>query len=299
MAIQSIDGACAWQLILNCLDQDSKTLALPGTDFPALTLGGKDGPFSWTLHLPATEEANRLLTLFLPLCRPLESEESQHLVGQLGQSLDGRIATVTGASRFINGTDGLTHLHRLRAVSDAVVVGAGTAMADNPRLTVRLATGPNPVRVIIDRQCRVPRSHHLFSDGQATTLHLVAGELDPNFNMTIPASGILEVPCLGEKDEPSDPAKIMAILARFGLRRLFIEGGGVTVSAFLNAGLLDRLHVIVAPMIIGSGRPAFSLPEIENLDYALRPANQMVNLGSDMLFDLDLTPTTAPNGHWV
>ncbi|MBS3804752.1 MAG: RibD family protein [Oleiphilaceae bacterium] len=293
MALQSVDAACAWQLVLDSLSQNGATLALPGTDSPALTLGSQDDPSSWTLHLPATADATRLLSLFLPLCRPLAGEVSQQLVGQLGQSLDGRIATVTGASRFINGTDGLTHLHRLRAVSDAVVVGAGTAMADNPRLTVRLASGPNPVRVVIDRQRRVPPSHNVFNDGQAATLHLVGGELAPDFNMTIPRSGVLEVPCLGDKDEPLEPAKIKAVLAGFGLRRLFIEGGGVTVSAFLTAGMLDRLHVIVAPMIIGSGRPAFSLPEIENLDYALRPANQMVNLGSDMLFDLDLTPVRA------
>lgn len=68
-----------------------------------------------------------------------------------------------------------------------------------------------------------------------------------------------------------------------------MEGGGVTVSSFLNAGLLDRLHVMVAPMIIGSGRPAFSLPEIDFLDDALRPRAQLVNLGSDMLFALDFS----------
>jgi len=72
-------------------------------------------------------------------------------------------------------------------------------------------------------------------------------------------------------------------------KKVFVEGGGVTVSCFLNAGLLDRLHVMVAPMIIGSGRPAFSLPEIDFLDDALRPRAQLINLGSDMLFDLDFT----------
>lgn len=294
MSVQALDAACAWQLILDSVGREtvnggSTTLCLPGTDSPALTLNDHGAPFSWTLRMPATDEAGRLLALFLPLCRPMPANGSQHLVGQLGQSLDGRIATVTGASRFINGTDGITHLHRLRAVSDAVVVGAGTALADNPRLTVRLASGPNPVRVVVDRQQRVPADHHLFTDGEAPTLHLVAGQTGASFEARVPDSGVLQVPCLGELDAPSDPATIMAVLAAFGLRRLFIEGGGVTVSAFLNAGLLNRLHVIVAPMIIGSGRPAFSLPEIENLDMALRPAHQMLNLGSDMLFDLDLS----------
>jgi len=96
------------------------------------------------------------------------------------------------------------------------------------------------------------------------------------------------VPCLGSAEQ-TQPNKILAVLADFGLRRLFIEGGGLTVSGFLNAGLLDHLHVMVAPMIIGSGRPAFSLPEIEKLDSALRPSANMVDLGSDMLFDLDFS----------
>ncbi len=96
------------------------------------------------------------------------------------------------------------------------------------------------------------------------------------------------MPCLGP-DKTTDPAQILAVLADFGLRKIFVEGGGLTVSEFLNADLLDRLHVMVAPMIIGSGRPAFSLPEISHLGSALRPRAQMVNLGSDMLFDLDFT----------
>ena len=96
------------------------------------------------------------------------------------------------------------------------------------------------------------------------------------------------MPCLGsaENEAPASPERILQVLQDFGLRKIFIEGGGVTVSSFLKAGLLDRLHVMVAPMIIGSGRPAFSLPEIDQLDEALRPKAQLVNLGSDMLFDL-------------
>jgi len=102
------------------------------------------------------------------------------------------------------------------------------------------------------------------------------------------------IPCLGDADaeEPVDPRFILQVLADLGLKKVFVEGGGVTVSSFLNAGLLDRLHVMVAPMIIGSGRPAFSLPEIDFLDDALRPRAQLVNLGSDMLFDLDFSRDT-------
>ncbi|MDX1634878.1 MAG: RibD family protein [Marinobacter sp.] len=285
MAAQSIDADSAWQLILAAVNRESVTLPLPGTSQPALTLAGEA---RWSLHLPATADAQSLFSLFLPLCRPLPNGRSHQVIGQLGQSLDGRIATVTGASKFINGDDGITHLHRLRAVSDAVIVGAGTACEDNPRLTVRRASGPNPVRVVIDPHRRVPDGHHLFTDGQAPTLRLVAGEDTGEHRARLPETGVLELPCLGPEGSRAEPAHIIAILEGLGLRRLFVEGGGLTVSSFMNAGLLNRLHVMVAPMIIGSGRPAFALPEIENLAEAWRPEAQCISLGSDMLFDLDL-----------
>lgn len=243
----------------------------------------------WPEDAPLSDDARalQLLQLFRPLVSPLPPSRSMTVVAQMGQSLDGRIATVTGKSRYINGHDGLVHLHRLRAVSDAVVVGSGTASADNPRLTVRLATGPNPVRVVVDRHRRVPDSHHLFTDGNAPTLRLVAGNGRPP---SLPGSitgGVQEIACLKDGDGPVDPAAVLNVLAKLGLQRVFVEGGGQTVSTFLTAGLVDRLHVLVAPMIIGSGQPAFSLPEIDSLCDALRPDARMVNLGSDMLFDLD------------
>lgn len=286
----TLDAETAWKLILDASNRSDVTLPLPGTGQPALRINGK----SWELLPKATEEAEGLMSLFMPLCQPIKHPARTHVIGQLGQSLDGRIATVTGCSRFINGDDGITHLHRIRALCDAVVVGAGTAATDNPRLTVRRTSGPNPVRVIIDRKQRVPASHHLFTDGAAPTLHLVAGDYNPAH---IPAElgQVTTVPCLGPADNPLPvaPELILAVLQHFGLYKIFIEGGGVTVSSFLKAGLLDRLHVMVAPMIIGSGRPAFSLPEIDQLDEALRPRAQLVKLGSDMLFDLAFERTAS------
>lgn len=282
MAAKALDKNTAWELALEAVNRSNVTLMLPGTDRPALDIG-QDG--DWALRLPADTDALNLLSVFLPLCCPLPQGSPSRVVGQMGQSLDGRIATVTGASKFINGEDGITHLHRLRAVSEAVIVGAGTASTDNPRLTVRKVSGVNPVRVVIDRNHRVPDSHHLFRDEASPTLRLVAGDYHTGHKL-VPRHGVTDVPCLGYGDT-TDPALILAVLNDFGLRKIFVEGGGLTVSEFLNSDLLDRLHVMVAPMIIGSGRPAFSLPEIRKLDSALRPKAQMVDLGSDMLFDLD------------
>lgn len=287
----TLDTDNTWNLILSAINRSNVTLPVPGSDQPALRLNGK----SWELIDQASDEVRNLLSVFLPLCQPVHGLYGTRVIGQLGQSLDGRIATVTGCSRFINGDDGITHLHRIRALCDAVVVGAGTAVTDNPRLTVRRTSGNNPVRVVIDRKRRVPLTHHLFTDGEAPTLHLVDGDYDP----TRPADTdgmITTIPCLGDaaSETPVQPEHILRVLQDAGLHKIFIEGGGVTVSSFLNAGMLDRLHVMVAPMIIGSGRPAFSLPEIDQLDEALRPRAQLINLGSDMLFDLAFDkPTPA------
>jgi len=284
MAAQALDATTAWHLILQAVNRHNMTLTAGNDSHRALDIG-ENG--QWQLRVPADSQARQLLTTFLPLCRYLPESADPIVVGQMGQSLDGRIATVTGASKYINGEGGLLHLHRLRAVCDAVVIGAGTASEDNPKLTVRLANGPNPVRVVIDRHRRVPATHDIFTDEQSPTLRLVAGDYEPGEKL-LPRSGVMEVPCLGD-EEQTQPGRILEVLGDFGLKRLFIEGGGLTVSGFLTAGLLDHLHVMVAPMIIGSGRPAFSLPEIETLDSALRPAASMVDLGSDMLFDLDFS----------
>ena len=115
------------------------------------------GRDSWA-SVPEAFRAGRPLPepweeLFGPLRRG--AVDDLVVVGQIGQSLDGRIATVSGHSHYINGTDGLDHLHRLRAMLDAVVVGIGTAIQDNPQLTVRRVSGPNPARVVIDPRGRL------------------------------------------------------------------------------------------------------------------------------------------------
>jgi hypothetical protein len=137
MAAQALDTNSAWDLILRAVNRHDTTLTSGHDSHGALDIRA-DG--QWKLHVPADLPAHQLLTTFLPLCRHLPESAEPIVVGQMGQSLDGRIATVTGASKYINGEGGLLHLHRLRAVCDAVVVGAGTASEDNPRLTVRLAS---------------------------------------------------------------------------------------------------------------------------------------------------------------
>src|SRR5712692_3364175 len=107
---------------------------------------------------------------------PLRGRNIDNLLvfGQMGQSLDGRVATETGHSHYINGRSGLEHLHRLRALADAVVIGVGTALADDPQLTVRRVRGPNPARVVIDPNGRLPSTARLLAADGARRLVLTS-----------------------------------------------------------------------------------------------------------------------------
>lgn len=205
------------------------------------------------------------------------------IVGQIGQSLDGRIATETGHSKYINGPAGLVHLHRLRALVDAVVVGVGSAIADDPQLTVRRVAGPQPARVVIDPKGRLGTDARMFADNGARRLLITA-----QGTRCAPPSGV-EIIALPAVDGHIAPSSIVTALAGCGLRRMLIEGGADTVSRFLVAGCIDRLHVIVAPIILGGGGPGLILPPLERADQALRMPIRVHKIEDDVLFDCDLS----------
>jgi diaminohydroxyphosphoribosylaminopyrimidine deaminase / 5-amino-6-(5-phosphoribosylamino)uracil reductase len=212
------------------------------------------------------------------------------VVGQLGQTLDGRIATDSGHSHYINGPEGLDHLHRLRALVDAVVIGVGTALADDPQLTVRRVAGPSPARVILDPRGRLRASARVLAvDGVrrlvVTTANAAGGLPD----------GVEVVP-LPAEDGQIAPAAVLGALRARGMHRILIEGGARTVSGFLSAGCLDRLHLVVAPIILGTGRTGLGLAPIERVDHALRPPTRAYPLGEDVLFDCDLSAARLPIG---
>jgi len=219
-----------------------------------------------------------MLELYLPLCRARTI-----VFGHVGQSLDGQIATASGASRNVSGPENLLHMHRLRAIADAVLVGARTVERDNPQLTTRLVAGDNPTRVVVDPSLRLSPLLRIFQERPARTLVLCArgrwqGQRFAN-------AEVVEVPAC---DGILTPDAIVRTLRERGLARIFIEGGGITVSRFLEARRLDRLHVTICPLFIGHGRPGILLPGIDRLDGALRPRTRRFALGEDVLFDCRL-----------
>ena len=204
------------------------------------------------------------------------------VLGRIAQSLDGRIATASGASRWISGPDDIVHTHRLRALFDAVVVGAGTVRADNPALTTRAVEGPSPVRVVLDPQRRLDGRFQLFQEGPETLLLCAEDAVGPD------RLGQASVVRLRRAGEGLCIDAVLATLAARGLHRVFVEGGGVTVSRFLAAGALDRLHVTIAPLLLGGGVPSFSLPPAASLAEALRFDWTVHRLGADLLLDIPL-----------
>jgi diaminohydroxyphosphoribosylaminopyrimidine deaminase/5-amino-6-(5-phosphoribosylamino)uracil reductase len=221
---------------------------------------------------------NPFWQLYAPIA--LSRGEPAFVVAQLGQSLDGRIATGSGHSHYVNGPQAIAHVHRLRALVDAVVVGIGTVVADDPRLTVREVQGRNPARVVIDPRARLPATARLLA-GDGSPVYVIQAADHPR-----PAR--VKAITLAAQGGRFDPRAVVEALAREGFRRLLIEGGAVTVSSFLAAGLVDRLHLCVAPMLIGSGLTGINLPIIDRLEHALRPKVTLHRLGEDCLFDCEL-----------
>ena len=235
----------------------------------------------------ATLPPCRLADLFGPVLAPPTATDGCRVIGRLAQTLDGRIATASGSSQWIGGRGDIVHTHRLRALCHAVIVGAGTVRHDDPRLTTREVAGNNPVRVVLDTDRRLSDAYRVFQDdGPPTLLACAADAPGPE---RVGDAEVLRLPraaagglCI--------PALLDALCAR-RMTRLFVEGGGLTVSRFLAAGCLDRLHVTVAPVLLGSGIPAFTLPEAGRIADGLRFAWRVFPLdpeGGDMLFDIAL-----------
>ena len=261
------------------INQTSESLSVYSGGNPenATQLAAVDLNGSVTTDSDLGESVAEIFRLYLPLCLP----QGRFTVGHLGQSLDGRIATENGASHYVTGPADILHNHRMRALFDAIIVGAGTAMHDDPQLTVRECEGNNPVRVVIDTERRLPVELGLFRDDATPTLLLCAPDRTNGYTR----HGTAEIVAIERDSESLAPHAIIATLAARGLNRLYIEGGGVTVSRFLKAGCLDRLQVTISPLIIGSGRPAIVLPEVTSLAEGLRPVTRRFDLGEDVMFE--------------
>ena len=224
-------------------------------------------------HWSAGERA--ALDLYAPVAR---RDLGRQVVAQIGQSLDGRVATHAGDARDVSGPDGLAHLHRLRALVDGVLIGVRTALHDRPRLTVRLCRGDSPARIVVDPQGRMPDDLPLLqADGVRRIV--VQGCQRPR------VKGV-EVVTLPMREGRLDPEAMLDALQGLGVQSLLVEGGGITIARFLEAGLLNRLQVAVSPVLIGGGPQGITLQNpVAELAQALRPETRSYGLGPEVVFD--------------
>lgn len=175
---------------------------------------------------------------------------------KLATSLDGRIATAAGESRWITGDASREQVHRLRADHHAVLVGIETALADDPELTVRLPgyVGHQPARVVLDTHQRLDAGSRLAKTARDIPTYVVAtGAAEPR----LADAGVRVLTITAGPDGRPDLAAVVEGLAAEGLSNLFVEGGGQVASGFLRVGLVDRLEWFRAPILLGGeGRPA-------------------------------------------
>jgi 3,4-dihydroxy 2-butanone 4-phosphate synthase / GTP cyclohydrolase II len=220
---------------------------------------------------------------------PLVSAGDDLVIAQLAQSADGFIATRTGDADYVSGSADREHLHRLRALVDAVVIGASTALADDPLLTVRTVAGTSPVRVVLDPRGRLRPDSMLLRDGSALTLWVLA----PGASAPVSLQPHVEIIRLPPDGAGFAPSLVLEELRDRSLRRVLVEGGGRLVSAFLAAGVLDRLWLTTAAVFIGDGVPGIRFSGADRLSDALRAPSRRYVLGDDVCCEYDLAASRS------
>lgn len=208
------------------------------------------------------------------------------VLAQLAQSEDGFIATSSGDAMFVSGALDRRHLHCIRAAVGAVVVGAGTVVADNPQLTVRAVEGNNPVRVLLDPRARIPRDAKVLQSSDAPTLWLVGADATIEGALA-PHVQVVRLPQTAS--QRLDPHAVIALIRKHVTGSILIEGGGQTVSEFLATGALDRLFLTRAPVFIGDGVPGIRFEGSEEMSKALRYPFRRYMFGQDVCTEYVLT----------
>ena len=209
------------------------------------------------------------------------------------QTLDGRLATRTGDSQWISGQESLVLAHALRASHAAVMVGAGTVAADDPRLTARLVEGPSPVRIVVDSALSLSPSAHVVTDGAAATI-LATTERAPAARRELFAQLGAEVLVLpATLDGRVDLGALLEELGSRGMASVLVEGGAGLITAMLRERRVRRLVVSIAPLVVGLGIEAVGDLDIMRLRDAMafRRAS-FSQLGADVIFDGELEPSS-------
>ncbi|HET7874986.1 MAG TPA: bifunctional diaminohydroxyphosphoribosylaminopyrimidine deaminase/5-amino-6-(5-phosphoribosylamino)uracil reductase RibD [Methylomirabilota bacterium] len=233
-------------------------------------------------------EARRLNRAFFTAMKRLRP----HVTLKCAMTLDGKIAAADRASRWITGPEARREAHRLRSESDAVVVGIGTALADDPELTVRLERRwpREPYRVVVDSRARLPLRARLIDAGSPSrAVVAVADEAPPDRVARLEERGVTVLKCRS-RDGRVDVDDLASRLFALDVIAMLLEGGAELNGAFLEAGLVDRVACFVAPMLLGgAGAPTAVGGRGLPLDRAVRLADtELRRVGSDWLIEADV-----------
>ncbi len=207
---------------------------------------------------------------------PILMLKKKFYIGQIGQSLDGKIALLNGNSHYINDKNSISYLHSLRSICDAVVVGVNTIRKDDPLLTTRAIKGPNPQRIIIDPSLKLTNKYQVFKDGMPNII-FTHSKLNKKFNNT----QIYKLP------ERNFTNLIYQNINRLGYKLVLVEGGSKTISKFLENKLLNIMQFIIAPTIIGSGINSINIEPITNLKNVIRTKNNIYKFGKEIIVSLE------------
>ena len=207
---------------------------------------------------------------------PILMLKKKFYIGQIGQSLDGKIALLNGNSHYINDKNSISYLHSLRSICDAVVVGVNTIRKDDPLLTTRAIKGPNPQRIIIDPSLKLTNKYKVFKDGMPNII-FTHSKLNKKFNNT----QIYQLP------ERNFTNLIYQNINRLGYKLVLVEGGSKTISKFLENKLLNIMQFIIAPTIIGSGINSINIEPITNLKNVIRTKNNIFKFGKEIIVSLE------------
>lgn len=215
------------------------------------------------------------------------------VIAKAAATLDGRIATRTGASRWITGEAARAEVHALRSICDAVLVGTGTVRMDDPALTARNPGGRNPLRIILDSRLSIPPTARLFSE-EGHTLVACTSEAEEGRAKVLREAGAEILGCRATPEGRVDLGDLLARLGERGIVSVLVEGGAEVFSSFLEAGEVDRLLLYLAPKIFGEG-PAWTLGPVadepaEALGLAIRGVDRV---GEDLRIELGPPPSDA------
>jgi 3,4-dihydroxy 2-butanone 4-phosphate synthase/GTP cyclohydrolase II len=201
------------------------------------------------------------------------------------QTLDGRIASRTGDARWVSGERSLRLAHELRAAHDAVLVGIGTVLADDPKLTVRLVPGDSPVRVVVDSRLRIPLGANVLATDDARTIVATTPHASEEPAAAIRARGGDVLRVNGDRDGHVDLRDLLTRLRTEGIRSLLIEGGRGIITSALRERLVDRFTVCIAPKVLGEGIAAVGDLHIDRLRDAMTfERSGFIAYGGDVLF---------------